>query len=106
MMKGNEYTTVYFDRSIQYILICSETESAWLNQKFPDFNEEVVKSKTKGGDNKETKQSRDEGRKNARYGLKSEKYEEDVGRWTFPYYSCDKQLWLASWVTPVRADNR
>ena len=105
MMKGNEYTitTVYFDMSIQYILICSETESAWLNQKFPDFNEKVVKSKTKGGGNKETQQS---SRKNAKYGLKSEKYEEDVGRWTFPYYSYDKQLWLASWVTPVRADNR
>ena len=105
MMKGNEYTntTVYFDRSIRYILICSETGSAWLNQKFPDFNEEVVKSKTKGGGNKETKQS---SRKNAQYGLKSEKYEEAVGRWTFPYYSCDKQLWLASWVAPVRADNR
>ena len=103
MMKGNEYTTVYFNRSIQYILICSETGSAWLNQKFPDFNEKVVKSESKGGGNKETKQS---SRKNTKYDLKSERYEEDEGRWTFPYYSCDKQLWLASWVAPVRADNR
>ena len=103
MMKGNEYTTVYFNRSIQYILICSETGSAWLNQKFPDFNEKVVKSESKGGGNKETKQS---SRKNTKYDLKSERYEEDEGRWTFPYYSCDKQLWLASWAAPVRADNR
>ena len=36
MMKGNKYTntTVYFDKSIQYILIFSETDSAWMNQKF------------------------------------------------------------------------
>ena len=82
-----------------------------MNQKFPDFNDELIKSKGDGGaSNTENKQSntkrRDGRREDAKYGSKSEKYEEDVGSWTFPYYSCDKELWLASWVKPVRADNR
>ena len=88
----------------------SETEAVWLSQKFPNFNSENDNSdgiedqsndKTDDGNEKNKGKKRGDDGKNMNRNGRS-----DMGSWTFPYYSCNHQAWLASLVIPIRADNR
>ena len=63
---------------------------------------DVGNKKGKGG------KKGDDGAKRKGYGASRRDYDANRkdGSWTFPYYSCNHQAWLASLVIPIRADNR
>ena len=94
-----------------------------MSQKFPNFNAENVdgdgdkgigdgmedQSNDKKDDGKEKdkgKRKEYDGKKGKDNGKNRNRDDRSDGSWTFPYYSCNHQAWLASLVIPIRADNR
>ena len=125
---------LFYPAAINQILNCSETDAAWFSQKFPNFKPEISddngdhgnpgdgmdgddQSKGKsGGDGKTLNTG---GKKRAKYGETRKGDGNDGkkygptrklygagGSWTFPYYSCHRQAWLASLVIPLRGTDR
>ena len=136
---------LFYPAAINQILNCSETDAAWLSQKFPNFKPKISngdgdddgdsngdhgnpgdgmdgddQSKGKsGGDGKTLNTG---GKKRAKYGETRKGDGNDGkksgptrklygaggidGSWTFPYYSCHRQAWLASLVIPLRGSDR
>ena len=106
--------TSHTDHIITFI--SSETESVWLSQKFPNFKTENVDGNgndDNGNGNSigDDEHSNGDGNKTDKGGNKGDERKDygadrKDGSWTFPYYSCNHQAWLASLVIPIRADNR
>ena len=133
---------LFYPAAINQILNCSETDAAWLSQKFPNFKPKISngdgdddgdsngdhgnpgdgmdgddQSRGKsGGDGKTLNTG---GKKRAKYGETRKGDGNDGkkygptrklygagGSWTFPYYSCHRQAWLASLVIPLRGSDR
>ena len=82
-----------------------------MSQKFPNFNSENDNGdgmEDQSNDKKEDGNEKNKGKKRGDDGKNMNRNgrSDDGGSWTFPYYSCNHQAWLASLVIPIRADNR